>query len=59
MRAGIRFPKVGLSGSADELRAEVREFLSCELTAGAFSPRCDSWLVEYSPEFSHKLGERG
>ena len=59
MPAGIRFPTVGLPGSAEELRAEVREFLSCEITAGAFSPRCDSWLGEYSPEFSRKLGERG
>ena len=42
MPAGIRFPMVGLPGSAEELRAEVREFLSCEITAGAFSPRCDS-----------------
>ena len=59
MPAGIRFPMVGLPGSAEELRAEVREFLSCEITEGAFSPRCDSWLGEYSPEFSRKLGERG
>ncbi len=59
MPAGIRFPTVGLPGSAEELRAEVRAFLSCEITAGAFSPRCDSWLGEYSPEFSRKLGERG
>jgi acyl-CoA dehydrogenase len=59
MPAGIRFPTVGLPGSAEELRAEVREFLSCEITAGAFSPRCDSWFGEYSPEFSRKLGERG
>jgi hypothetical protein len=49
---------VGLPGSAEELRAEVREFLSCKITAGAFSPRCDSWLGEYSPEFSRKLGVR-
>jgi hypothetical protein len=34
MTAGIRFPTVGLPGSAEELRAEVREFLSCEITAG-------------------------
>jgi hypothetical protein len=46
MPAGIRFPMVGLPGSAEELRAEVREFLSCEITEGAFSPRCDSWLGE-------------
>jgi hypothetical protein len=59
MPAGIRFPTVGLPGAAEQLRAEVREFLSCEIAAGAFSPRCDSWLGEYSPEFSRKLGERG
>ncbi|HZC85200.1 MAG TPA: hypothetical protein VE194_12270, partial [Rubrobacter sp.] len=38
MPAGIRFPTVGLPDSAEELRAEVRESLSCEITAGAFSP---------------------
>jgi hypothetical protein len=59
MPAGIRFLTVGLPGAAEELRAEVTEFLSCEIAAGAFSPRCDSWLGEYSPEFSRKLGERG
>ena len=56
---GISFPTVRLLGAAEKLRAEVREFLSAEVAAGTFSPRCDSWLGDYSPKFSHKLGERG
>lgn len=59
MPASIRFRPVELPGAAEELRAEVRAFLSAEIAAGAFSPRCDAWLGEYSPGFSRKLGERG
>ena len=56
---GVHFPPVELPETTEELRAEVRKFISDELTAGTFSPRCDAWLGEYSPEFSRKLGERG
>lgn len=52
-------PSVDLPASALELRQEVRDFLSEEEAAGAFTPRCDSWLAGFSPEFSKKLGQRG
>jgi alkylation response protein AidB-like acyl-CoA dehydrogenase len=55
----MRFPTVKLPSAAEELRREVRKFLRDEMTAGTFSPRCDAWLGEYSPEFSRKLGEHG
>lgn len=55
----LRFPAVEMPGAARKLRAEVRRFLRSELEAGSFSPACDSWFSEYSPEFSRKLGERG
>jgi acyl-CoA dehydrogenase len=41
------------------LRAEVRGFLREELSAGAFAPRCDSWLSGFDAEFSRRLGRRG
>lgn len=43
----------------DELRAEVREFLAAERAAGAFRPRCNTWMEAHDPAFSRKLGERG
>jgi len=40
----------------EELRSRVRTFLSAELASGGFTPRCDSWLIGYDPEFSRRLG---
>ncbi|HEX6489350.1 MAG TPA: acyl-CoA dehydrogenase family protein [Candidatus Dormibacteraeota bacterium] len=42
-----------------EIRAEVRAFLKEELAAGRFESRCDAWLSNHDPEFSHRLAERG
>jgi alkylation response protein AidB-like acyl-CoA dehydrogenase len=56
---GVSFPPARLSEEAEDLRAEVRAFLSEELADGAFEPRCDVWFNGYSPEFSRKLGKRG
>ncbi len=56
---GVSFPPAGLPEGTEDLRAEVRAFLSEELAKGTFSPRCDSWFDGYSPEFSRGLGERG
>ncbi|HEX4656396.1 MAG TPA: acyl-CoA dehydrogenase family protein [Streptosporangiaceae bacterium] len=41
------------------LRGEVREFLADERRAGAFEPRCDSWLAGWDEGFSRRLGARG
>lgn len=43
----------------ESLRQEVRQFLEGELKKGTFEVRCDAWMGGYSPEFSHKIGERG
>lgn len=43
----------------EKLRQEVRQFLEGELKKGTFEVRCDAWMGGYSPEFSHKIGERG
>ena len=40
----------------NELRARVRSFLSTELDSGGFTPRCDSWLIGFDPDFSRRLG---
>lgn len=55
----VSFPPAELPEGTEGLRAEVRSFLSEELAAGTFEPRCDAWFNGYSPEFSRKLGERG
>lgn len=55
----LRFPPARLPESAQELRAEVRQFLRDERLAGSFEPKADSWLSGYSPEFTRKLAKRG
>jgi alkylation response protein AidB-like acyl-CoA dehydrogenase len=47
------------SAAAEEVRAEVREFLATELAAGTFTTHADTWLSGVDPAFSRKLGERG
>src|SRR3954468_5026161 len=47
------------SAAAEEVRAEVRQFLADELAAGSFTPHVDTWLSGVDPVFSRKLGERG
>ena len=47
------------SDAAEQVRAEVREFLAAELAAGTFEMHVDTWLGGVDPAFSRKLGERG
>src|SRR5919107_1472526 len=47
------------SEGAEQVRAEVREFLAAELAAGTFETHVDTWLSGVDPAFSRKLGERG
>ncbi|WP_028923080.1 acyl-CoA dehydrogenase family protein [Pseudonocardia acaciae] len=52
-------PAVELPPEAEELRAEVREFLAKERADGRFTPRCDVWLSGWDERFSRELGARG
>jgi alkylation response protein AidB-like acyl-CoA dehydrogenase len=47
------------SEAAEQVRAEVREFLAAESAAGTFETHVDTWLSGVDPAFSKKLGERG
>jgi alkylation response protein AidB-like acyl-CoA dehydrogenase len=47
------------SQAAEEVRAQVREFLAAERDAGTFTTHVDTWLSGVDPAFSRKLGERG
>ncbi|SDO45771.1 acyl-CoA dehydrogenase family protein [Geodermatophilus sp. DSM 45219] len=47
------------SEAAEEVRAQVRQFLAEELAAGTFTTHVDTWLSGVDPAFSRKLGERG
>jgi alkylation response protein AidB-like acyl-CoA dehydrogenase len=50
---------VVLPAELQELRQDVRAFLTEEIADGRIEPRCDQWLAGWSPAFSRKLGERG
>ncbi|MDP9741599.1 UNVERIFIED_ORG: hypothetical protein QFZ59_003429 [Bacillus sp. B2I3] len=56
---GLHIPVVQLPEKIEELRKEIRQFISNEIDSGAIEPRCDSWLSGFSSEFSKKIGERG
>jgi alkylation response protein AidB-like acyl-CoA dehydrogenase len=47
------------SEAAEEVRAQVREFLAAERDAGTFTTHVDTWLSGVDPAFSRKLGARG
>src|SRR3954463_13488885 len=47
------------SEAAEQVRAEVREFLAAELAAGTFTTHVDTWLSGVDSAFSRKLGARG
>jgi hypothetical protein len=55
----IRIPIIELPKESEELRDEIRQFISEERQKGTFEPKCDSWLSGYSPDLSKKMGERG
>ncbi|PKF90738.1 acyl-CoA dehydrogenase [Bacillus sp. BA3] len=55
----MHIPVVQLPEKIEDLRKEIRQFISNEIDSGAIEPRCDSWLSGFSSEFSKKIGERG
>src|ERR671921_1300476 len=59
MSSSLTLAPAPRSEAAEQVRAEVREFLSAELTAGTFETHVDTWLSGVDPTFSRKLGERG
>jgi alkylation response protein AidB-like acyl-CoA dehydrogenase len=58
MPAALAFAPPPPSPEAEALRAEVREFLSRELSARSAKARASSW-GGYDPGFSRKMGARG
>ncbi len=52
-------PTATLPPEAEELRSEVRAFLTGARAGGAFVPHCDVWLSGWDEEFSRELGRRG
>jgi alkylation response protein AidB-like acyl-CoA dehydrogenase len=59
MNASLRFRPIVLSERCDELRAEVRGFLAEERREGALPAVPTHVGMEYSQEFSRRLGQRG
>jgi len=52
-------PATADPASTDALRAEVRDFLAEQLTAGAFTPSVDAWLSGWDETFTLALADRG
>ncbi|RBY80561.1 acyl-CoA dehydrogenase [Geodermatophilus sp. TF02-6] len=59
MNSSLTLAPAPPSEAAEEVRAQVREFLAAELAAGTFTTHVDTWLSGVDPAFSRKLGERG
>jgi alkylation response protein AidB-like acyl-CoA dehydrogenase len=59
MSSSLTLAPAPRSEAAEQVRAEVREFLAAELAAGTFETHVDTWLSGVDPAFSKKLGERG
>ena len=55
----LEVPAVSLPMEADELRRQVRDFLTNELQAGRIESNCDCWLSGFSADFSKRLGDMG
>ncbi len=56
MSVAIQFDPMRLPPEAEELRGEVREFLTEEIALGTFDPHGTSKI---NPEFSRKVGAKG
>jgi acyl-CoA dehydrogenase len=48
-----------LPPATDRLRSEVRQFLNEDRARHGWSPRVDSWIASWDPEFSRRLAARG
>jgi alkylation response protein AidB-like acyl-CoA dehydrogenase len=59
MSSSLTLAPARRSEAAEQVRAEVREFLAAELAAGSFTTHVDTWLSGVDPAFSKKLGEHG
>ena len=43
----------------EKFREEVSDFLEEEIRQGTFEPSCDAWIQGFSPDFTHKVAEKG
>ena len=50
---------VELPAELEQLRHEVRGFLTDEIQSGRITPHVDQWLAGWDPAFSRRLGARG
>jgi alkylation response protein AidB-like acyl-CoA dehydrogenase len=59
VQSALTGPAVHAPSDLMALREQVRSFLTEARAGQRFRPRCDSWMVAHSPEFSRALAERG
>ena len=59
MTSALVPPTTLASADMDALRAEVRAFLSAEITAGRLTPWIDTWLTRWDEDFTRRLAEQG
>lgn len=55
----IHFDQIRLPPETEELRAQVRDFLAEEMTAGTFSPFGGAGGDGFNAEFSRRVGKKG
>lgn len=58
MNSALAPPTTVESPEMRQLRAEVREFLSAEISAGTLIPWIDTWLTRWDEDFTLRLAER-
>ena len=59
MSAGIKFDPIRLPPEAEQLREEVRSFITDEVVAGRFDPETAPMQDGYDPEFSRRVAAKG
>jgi acyl-CoA dehydrogenase len=59
MTSALVPPFRALPSGVDALRADVRQFIHDDRAEHGWSPRVDSWIASWDPDFSRRLGARG
>lgn len=52
-------PYRALPATTERLRTAVREFLTADRAEFGWTPRVDSWISSWDPQFSRRLAQRG
>ena len=59
MTSALVPPFRALPAHTEELRTAVREFIAADRAEYGWSPRVDSWIASWDPDFSRRLAAKG